>query len=1034
MKTLPLLFTLLTVVACDSDDTTPDPGLQDQDIPDIVEPVPDVPEVDPKDEALDQLGRGDFEAALPALEAILAENAEDATLWYALELCALGSGKPAELLDRLSVTEAIGGQALQHHTLRATLALAAGRSADALDAAHALRTADPAIASTMLAHAAQQGASIEPDTLDASLPGDALVLLALEKNDRKRLTLLEAATQLEGWRPAQLRAEILLDMDGQQEAALAELDKVAASDDPRAVQAAARKRLSLTEDPALAAPIALAASTSALAAHDTLVATELLALGVDLLLQQGLADQAFDATSAALAALPEGPSLVRRRGTAAHVDAQIATGQAAAAVALAGESLDAEGLGDEGQAVAQGLARASWRICNAEGLELAAKHVSSAQVALVQGLKDHCDGDLFSAREKLSSPIPSGAIGVDIALAKAWAWFGEPEAVPAAGQAVATAQELGWTTNTIEAGLALERHARVTGQLDVAANAVQALQDGASPALQSELWARTLSQGAQTPPPAASDGEPTLVASWRTLATTPAATDDAAPTKGIAAWAEGRSALRAGTVTAGVDAFKRAFAELPSRRQGRWGPLMALDGADGPSVDVDVALALALVGRGGEDALLALHEFSHFRDFQRLTVNVGYDWTHGLDAEAAGAYTAAHAREQARSLLWLAGTADFPTDAREATVAAIPEIGCLKGMAAPMDVNDVRKHFEETALFSIRLGHDTGELLLVTPSTTKVKRFDNPDALRGYVQSYLDSLNTGRAFGGGATDPRPGDRFRHEVVDSVVGDLVGIARYLVVADPDLLRLPWAVLPEQVEGRRYLADIRTVSSLPYVGAPREDTTEPPNGYKPDFLGLSLEKLPSLEEMTQEELAITDEVTRTMLEAGLKPQGETTSIARLFGGGYSEVKTGAEVTKAAFDDSFPTTRYLHLSGIPAARGAGFSWVDGETLLPQLACGSTATKLAVISTGPSPEAQLVRAQALRDAGATGVLVAMWNPPPILRSRYLTSVYDALNRERAPARALAEARETLVNTLGSGGEQADPSYWGAFLYFGAP
>jgi CHAT domain-containing protein len=63
------------------------------------------------------------------------------------------------------------------------------------------------------------------------------------------------------------------------------------------------------------------------------------------------------------------------------------------------------------------------------------------------------------------------------------------------------------------------------------------------------------------------------------------------------------------------------------------------------------------------------------------------------------------------------------------------------------------------------------------------------------------------------------------------------------------------------------------------------------------------------------------------------------------------------------------------------------------------------------------------------------MWDVPPILRSRYLTSVYDALNRERSPARALAEARESLQTAdLTGESHQNDPSYWGAFLYIGAP
>jgi len=355
-------------------------------------------------------------------------------------------------------------------------------------------------------------------------------------------------------------------------------------------------------------------------------------------------------------------------------------------------------------------------------------------------------------------------------------------------------------------------------------------------------------------------------------------------------------------------------------------------------------------------------------------------------------------------------------------------------MAAPATIADVRRDYPETALFSMRLGASSGEMLLVTPASLLVKRFEKPQLLRDLVQSYLAALNAGPAFGGPTTDPRAGDRFRREVIDSVVGELVGIARYLVVADPALLRLPWSVLPEQIEGRRYLADIRTVAAMPYLGSFQAPTAPPESGYKPDFFGLTREELPGIEQMSAQELALTDDVTRTMLEAGLKPQGETTSIARLFGGGYSLIQQGAEVTKASFEANYPTARYLHLAGIPAGPACGFAWADGASSLPALACTPSAARMAVLSTGPSPEVQLVRAQALREAGVASVLVAMWNPPPILRSRYLTSVYDALNRERAPARALAEARESLVATLGSDGGQADPSYWGAFLYVGAP
>lgn len=1036
MKTLPLLFSILWATGCSQDDTTPVQEPQPTDVQLEPEPEPE-PTVDPMTEAMTLVERGELAAAMTAIEALLGDHSDDAELWYALELCALGSDQPDELLDRLSVTEAIGDQEVLHHSLRATLALAAQRQADVVDAAIALRGTDPTLSAAFMAEALLAGAEVPTDTLDPEQPADALLLFAAAPNAKKQLELLAAARGAEGWRPALLRARILAGMEDetQRDAILAELDQVASSDDPRATLAGAQLHLGLLEDPALAATVAIAAADKAMAAHNTVAATQLLAQGVDLLLQQGAGDQAHELASKHLAALPEDPGPVRAQATIFAVDAALAAGEVREGLTLASEALGVEDPGPLGPELAQAMTRAAWRLCDGPALDSAAKALPEAQASVALGMAGYCQGDITTARESLASGAADGPLAVDAQLALSWAWFGHEEAVTAAQDALEAARSLGWATTELEASLTLERHARVARNVGVATRTITELEAGASPALQAELFARRQSLGIGPSTLPTLEDQPDAVSAWRgfTGPTTPGET----PAVGVAAWAEAHSSLAAGAAGEAKLAFDRAIPSLPVRRQGRWSPPLALDGADGPGIDQDVKAAIALTNRGGEDALLALHEFSHFRDFQRLAVSVGYDWTLGLGVEDRTAFTEAYGRELARTLLWLAGTAPFPAEARAATAAAIPDQPCFATMAVPMDVAGVRTQYPETALFSIRLGATTGELLLVTPSITKVKSFDKPDALRGWVQAYLDALGRGRAFGGGATDPTAGDRFRREVIDGVVGDLVGIARYLVVSDAELMRMPWAVLPEQIEGRRYLADIRTVSSMPYLGGERTTAQPPENGYKPDFLGISREELANLEDMSQQELAVTDEVTRTMLEAGLKPQGETSSIARLFGGGYSVVKQGTEATLAAFEDEdngYRTARYLHLAGIPDGDAGGFEWVDGETRLPELACASTAARMVVLSTGPSPEVQLVRAQAFRDAGANGVLVAMWNPPPILRSRYLTSVYDALNRERAPARALAEARETLVNTLGADGGQADPSYWGAFLYVGAP
>jgi hypothetical protein len=1047
VKTLPLLFSFLCVIGCGTDDPAPqvvEP--EPADLQPEPEPEPE-PEIDPLTEALGMLERGELAEATTALEALLGEKPDNDELWYALELCALGAGQPGELLDRLSVTEAIGGRDVPHHGLRATLALAAERPADAVDAAIALRAKDEALSATFLALALRAGGAVPMEDRDPELASDALILAIAERNPRKRDTLLTKAKEVPGWRAALLRAQLILKLGDEERLpeVLAELDAAAAEDDPRASLAAAQLRLGLIDEPTERLPVLLAAAEKAMGSHNTADGTALRAEAVDLQLQLGQADQAHELAQAHLGALPEGDSPIRDQATLFAVDAALAVGEVALAVELAGGPLAAEEARAAAPQLAAALTRGAWRSCDTEALTRAAGALPAGGAAAAEGMSALCAGDLAAARDKLASAKVEGPLAIDTQLALAWAWFGEEQAVSAAERAFEAAQQLGWAPSRLEAGLALERHARVTRDIATATSALAALEVDAPPALQTELHVRRLALGIEPGPLPTLPDEPSLVTAWRGFGAP--STPGEGNSTGVEAWAEAHQALMAGSAGEAKAALDRAMTSLPVRRQGRWTPPLALDGADGPTLEQDASAALALSNKGGEDALLALHEFSHYRDFQRMAASVGYDWTISLEAADRKAFAEAYSREHARSLLWLLGTAPFPAEAREATLASVPELDCLGQMETPLDVAAVRTQFAETALFSIRLGIRSGELLLVTPSTTTVKPFDNPDQLRGWVQEYLDALGRGRAFGGPATDPRAGDRFRRTVIDSVVGDLVGIARYLVVADPEVMRLPWAVLPEQVEGRRYLADIRTVSSLPYLGKGKVTTPPPEEGYKPDFLGISREEMAALEDMSQDELAVTDEVTRTMLEAGLKPQGETSSIARLFGGGYSVVKQGAEATLGAFEGTlaegkkpgeevsgFRTARYLHLAGIPAGPAGGFEWADNRTILPELTCDDMAAKLVVISTGPSPEVQLVRAQAFREAGATGVLVAMWNPPPILRSRYLTSVYDALNRERAPARALAEARETLVNTLGADGGQADPSYWGAFLYVGAP
>jgi hypothetical protein len=61
-------------------------------------------------------------------------------------------------------------------------------------------------------------------------------------------------------------------------------------------------------------------------------------------------------------------------------------------------------------------------------------------------------------------------------------------------------------------------------------------------------------------------------------------------------------------------------------------------------------------------------------------------------------------------------------------------------------------------------------------------------------------------------------------------------------------------------------------------------------------------------------------------------------------------------------------------------------------------------------------------------------WDVPDGARVKYLSSMYDSMNQERPPPRALFEGRRALLKDTLMGEDKDDPSLWGGFLLFGRP
>ncbi len=1016
--TLLVLLLAALAVACRREEAPPPPP------PPVVETPPAPPPVDPLDVALAKADIGEHRAALAALEGLLPTRSDDTSLWAALEREALAAGTAGDLLDRLSVSEAVGGQRALHFALRASLALNAGRPDAALAAAAALETEDPGAAAALRARAARAGAPLDASTLDPSRPADALVLAATAADPRRQREALVAARSVPGWRAALLRGELDLALSD-----LASVERetgIALADpDPRARLGALLLRLSAAEGPADVSAAAVEAATAAAAQHAGEQAAELLQRAVVADLIRSTPDPALRAARDLIAGRPPGDDPVTARFEASLAEAALAAGEAEEALEASTRALAGEMREGPRREAAWSRARAAYRLCSAPDLEEAARTLPEAEAAVVWGLVAVCEGDLATARPALKAASLPPPAAVDVAQARALAWIGQAQAVEAARQAVGLADAWGPLAARIEARLALERHARLAGQTATAASALADLERIApTDAVRIEIYARRMCLGVPAVLPPPGPDEPPQATAWRAFAEAPP--PEAGEPPAVAAWAVGRRALAAGDWITAARMIRAAMVSLPVARQGRWAPPLALDGADGPSFETDLRAALPGMGQGAEDLVLALHEWSRYRQGVRIGDRVGDDFTRGMEDARATAFRAAWTREQARSLQWLAGTGPFPREQRGQTAQALAEGGrCDRPMGTPPAVVSVRGRFPEAAVLSLHLGDQAGELLVLTADVARVVPVPDPARVRRLVAGWRAALEAGRATGQ-RTEAAAGDALRAATLDLAGEALSGLPHLVLAVDPDLLLFPWSTLPEQFEGRRFLADIRTVETVLRLGQTIPPGAPPSEGYKPDFYGSGAEP--------EETIVPPDEAEAEEAAVAGFSGSEIAYVTLPFRRGYAVAREGTDATAADYRATAGGARFVHLAGLGAAPDGGFAWATSRVPLPVLRCTPLHAQLVTLTRPVDPLQQVARARALQDAGARSVLLTLWEVPQPLRSRLLTAMYDALAQDRPPARALAEARSALRSEAAFAADLEDPSSWGAFLILGVP
>lgn len=749
------MYALLLVLACDSGEAPPPAP------PPATVEAPPAPKVD----GASLFAQGRYAEAAEALQKDLAASPQDAALWERLELAALRSNAPGAVLDRLKGDAELQKQVIPYRVLVGSLALAAGRPAEAVAAVDGLRGSEPGAAAWLMAAGVLAGAPApEIVTLEET------ALIAWARDPKARLD--PAAAGLAGWRLALWRGEQRLargdragaleeagraEVEGErakQEAALLRVRALATAEE---VWYALEALKGASGDPAGAARVLQAGGARVMGSWRR---SELLALAGEL---KKAAEEAKNGDAVARIGLVQAQAHLRLGHPLEARDAL--------AAALELEALKAE------SAWPQAMIAAT--LGDAAAVEAAAGRLSGARQAAAQDLARAMRGEAVA----LPSAGLSGAEAAYQALIGA-GWLADPR--PARAAALQRAREAGEADLVIWAELVQDRRRL-------------AISD--TPAAQSEAAARGFLAGGSGGAVASDHPE---AEGWKALLGSGAAGAASGTGGGVMAWPRARAALAAGDLATAAREYGTVGIAVPWWRTGPWEPLLALEGPT-PEEFTEVEAGLL---KGASDPLpmaVLQHGWAHRVDGSRQGWRVGAapipPGTIALKRESVWDAQAAH---RAAVVAWVAGKGPAPKETLAALGVAEEQAGLTNFQ--PPSLTSVRSALTKGALLSIRSvpgkgGEGSLEVLLLTESKGKV--FSLPGRTAAEIGQLLQELpqQKGAALG---------NRIRAQMLDPHMDVLLGIARYFVVGTGVAGALPLAALPEQQDAQRYLMEIRSVA--------------------------------------------------------------------------------------------------------------------------------------------------------------------------------------------------------------------------------
>lgn len=909
--------------------------------PPKVEAAPVVVERTDLEKARDSFAMGNSADAMKFAESFLAGHPDNDGVWDLLERSAIQSGGAAALVDKLSADQAIGGRTDRHHALRGSLALLANRPADALVAARALASVAPGDSAALVAGAVKLGAP-PPEGL---APTVTLLLAAVADAG----TAIDPAVDaLPGWRVALVRAELKLSR-GDQPGAAAELAKVPAGL-PRLLALPLAVKVAADGPAAWSAAEAVARECST--DGDAFGAARALDVG----LPYALAGWKADAMATLAAELrkkaeegknTEGAAMLA--AVEAHADLRsgaLLEAHAAATVAAAGTASKARG---SWELVLVSAALGEPAAIDAAVASLAEPEATAARelAAALRGAKVTPGLTLEGERGALVAMLASG-------------WLAEPRTAYQLGAASTSPDLRFWAAATSDRSS--------LGKLEGANLGGEAAARG---------WLASGKGGVIT-----SDHPDT--AAWNAVI----AGEAGSPGAGLAAWARARAALNAADVTGAAREYSALAAAVPAWRSGPWTSPLLLDGPAPEQLGFDAERV-----RAAADPLtpaVELHGWAQRRERARLLWGAGVSPLPATATpEQARAVWAAHATYRVAALKWLATGGAFPA-AQRAAISTVELAAGLASTQAPSAVA-LRGELDGAAVISFRRLPGMVEVLYLTANGGKLVKV-KPQSIEAMA------VWTRSVVGGDSAIPA-GDRLRMAMIDSASDVLTGIGKYIIVGEAPFGTFGVTALPEQSDGLRFLADIRSVS------------------YYPDFDSIVASVPAAPEEFTQTLVAMPGSAA------------EAEAIRRLFP--QAMILEGAAATPAAWKANAGAARFVHLGDLPVGPTGGWLLAGGELTLADVASTPLIARGGYVGGGPDPLAAQARLAAVRKAGMSDFLVGAPTVDPAFHERMVSTYWEGVNRRYSSMRSFNDARASAVKAFDSGNR---PANWIRYLVAGKP